>query len=82
MKPNPSISIGGYGILGLKLTKFSASNIACAATSKPVPADCEDLLNQMPATDLWRGFGLRGEPGVDVVLPYKVVERAYSIIPS
>ena len=40
----------------------------------PDPAACADLLNQMPAGDLWRGFGLEGSEKVDYRLPYQLRE--------
>lgn len=63
--------------LGLILTKFDSSLIVCRGPTTPVPADCDALLNQMPATDVWQEFGSRGDLGVDVGLPYVITERGF-----
>ena len=59
------------------MTRITTGNIDCVGPSTPNAADCAILLNEMPVTDLWRGFGRRPSAGVDFNLPYVIEERKY-----
>lgn len=55
--------------LGLRLTRFIPSQIRCIGKSLPVAADCDEILDKIPADlDIYT-FGEAKQPGVDVSLP-------------
>lgn len=67
--------LGLNGGLSLILTKFHHGNIFCAGASKPVLEDCQEVVENMPATDFYERFGTAGYPRVDVDLPYVVTAQ-------
>lgn len=66
------VNQGKYGNLGLILTKFDHQRIVCAGLARPNFKDCEALLDQMPATDIWEEFGSRDKPNVEVPMPWVI----------
>ena len=46
--------------------------VRCSTAVGPEPRDCIDVLLEMPATKDNQEFGLAGQPGVQVALPYQI----------
>ena len=54
------------------MTQFDPEEIYCIGKSTPDPAQCKLALELMPALDILVRFGPRGQPNVQVPLPYVV----------
>ena len=53
------------------MTSYDPS-VRCSDALGPEPSDCIDVLLKMPTTMNNQLFGLAGQPGVQVVLPYQI----------
>lgn len=66
------VSTGQSPTVGLRLARFNPSSIRCVGKSQPVAADCDQVLDAMPAVINPQIFGEAGWPGVEVGLPVEI----------